>query len=58
MKIKLSPREINHLDAAAVILEEYSRIYSEMVKDKTGMFFDDAGSAAGMIRKLIENNND
>ena len=56
MTIKLSPMERDQLERAADTLEKYSRIYSELVRGETGMHIDNAGSAAGMIREIIKEN--
>jgi len=52
--IILNQREIDTLGRASEILKEYSRIYSESVRNKSGMYFDNAGSAAGILDSIIK----
>lgn len=52
--IILSQREKDHLQTAAEILREYSRIFSASVYGKTGMHIDNAGTAAGMLEAIIK----
>lgn len=54
MKIYLTAREQNQLEAAAAILDKYSALFSALVKGETGQHINNAGSAAGMIKALIE----
>ena len=54
MTIKLEDKEVKKLETALDVLEEYSRIYSAIVRNKEGMFFNEAGTAANSIRKIIE----
>ena len=53
MTIALNQREIDHLERAVEILEEYSRAYSGMVKGKTGTFHNTAGTAVNMINAIL-----
>lgn len=54
MKITLSAREYNHLEAACDVLEKYSRMYSAMVLNETGMNHDTAGTAINMIKSILK----
>ena len=55
INIKLDHSEKRKLENARKILLEYSRLYGEMAKNKEGMFFDEAGTAAAAILKILEN---
>jgi hypothetical protein len=54
MNITINEREKNKLQDAVEILERYSAMYSALVKGKSGMFYDDAASAAGMLKTIIK----
>lgn len=56
MKITLDARETHKLENALEVLQEYSRIFSEMVKGKQGTFFDTAATAAGLLETIIHEN--
>ena len=54
MTITMNQREKDTLQKANEILNKYSIMFSAMVKGESGTFFDNAGSAAGMIESLLK----
>lgn len=57
MQIILAPIERDKLTATAEILRKYSRMFSAMVEGETGMHFDEAATAAGILENLVKETN-
>ena len=53
-QITLDAREVDTINRTIEILEEYSRIFSAAAKNKRGFYHDHAGSAANMLKAVLQ----